>query len=124
MKLKRGDIVYCELDGVKSEQCGTRPVVIVSNQLANIYSPVVIACPITSSAKSKIKKLPTHVHINENDIKKKKCKIESSVILCEQIRSISRHRILSQPIARVGEETLEIIEKSMLIAVGCHRYII
>jgi mRNA interferase MazF len=124
MELKRGDVLYCELDGIKSEQSGVRPIVVVSNQLANIYSPVIIGCPLTTSVKAKQKKLPTHVVLHNDDIERVTGKIETSIVLCEQIRSISRHRILSQPIARLKEEPLKMVEKSMLIAVGCHRYIV
>jgi mRNA interferase MazF len=124
MELKRGDILYCELDGIKSEQSGVRPIVIVSNQLANIYSPVIIGCPLTTSTRAKEKKLPTHVVLHEDDIEQVAGIIETSVVLCEQIRVISKHRFLSQPIARLKEETLKMVEKSMLIAVGCHRYIL
>jgi mRNA interferase MazF len=123
MELKRGDILYCELDGIKSEQSGVRPIVIVSNQLANIYSPVIIVCPLTTSVKAKQKKLPTHVVIYEDDMERVAGNIETSIVLCEQIRSISKHRILSKPIARLKEETLKIVEKSMLIAIGCTLYI-
>lgn len=123
MELKRGDILYCELDGIKSEQSGKRPIVIVSNQLANIFSPVIIGCPLTTSTKAKQKKLPTHVVLHENDWEQVSGTIEISVVLCEQIRSISKHRILSQPIARLKEETVNLVEKSLLKAIGCHRYI-
>ncbi|MDR7074741.1 type II toxin-antitoxin system PemK/MazF family toxin [Fictibacillus barbaricus] len=124
MQLKRGDILYCELDGIKSELYGVRPVVVVSNQLANRYSPVIIGCPLTTSIRTKQKKLPTHVLLNEDDVEQLSGIIETSVILCEQIRGISKQRIISQPIARLNEETLKIVEKSMLIAIGCHQYII
>lgn len=41
--IKRGDIYYAELNPViGSEQGGTRPVLIISNDTGNRYSPTVI----------------------------------------------------------------------------------
>ena len=44
--IKRGDIYYAELNPViGSEQGGTRPVLIISNNIGNRYSPTVIIRP-------------------------------------------------------------------------------
>jgi mRNA interferase MazF len=119
LEIKRGDIIYCELDGISSEQQGVRPVVIVSNEFANIYSPVLICCPITTSPKTRKKRLPTHVPFEDKDVTRKTKEIENSIVLCEQIRAISRDRIISPPIGRLADEALKLVEKSMLIAIGC-----
>ena len=70
-KIKRGDIYYANLNPViGSEQGGTRPVLIISNDVGNKYSPTVIVAPITSRIHTKAK-LPTHtlilslIHISE-----------------------------------------------------------
>ena len=48
-KIKRGDIYYANLNPViGSEQGGTRPVLIISNDVGNKHSPTVIVAPITS----------------------------------------------------------------------------
>lgn len=54
--IKRGDIYYAELNPViGSEQGGTRPVLIISNNIGNRYSPTVIIAAITSrQTKSKL----------------------------------------------------------------------
>ena len=42
-KIKRGDIYYANLNPViGSEQGGTRPVLIISNDVGNKYSPTII----------------------------------------------------------------------------------
>ena len=47
--IKRGDIYYAELNPViGSEQGGTRPVLIISNDIGNRHSPTVIVAAITS----------------------------------------------------------------------------
>ena len=49
LTIKRGDIYYAELNPViGSEQGGTRPVLIISNDIGNKHSPTVIIAPITS----------------------------------------------------------------------------
>ena len=46
--IKRGDIFYAELNPViGSEQGGTRPVLIISNDIGNRHSPTVIIAAIT-----------------------------------------------------------------------------
>ena len=47
--IKRGDVFYAELNPVVgSEQGGTRPVLIISNNTGNRHSPTVIIAAITS----------------------------------------------------------------------------
>ena len=50
MKIERGDILMVNLGQVPgtSLQSGIRPVVVVSNNKANTYSPVVTVVPFTS----------------------------------------------------------------------------
>ena len=56
----RGEIYQAALDPVLgSEQGGTRPVLIVQNNLGNRYSPTVIALAMTSRTGKA--RLPTHI---------------------------------------------------------------
>ena len=54
--MKRGDVYYADLSPVVgSEQGGTRPVLILQNNIGNKYSPTVIVAAITSKiGKSKV----------------------------------------------------------------------
>ena len=62
--IKRGDIYYAELNPViGSEQGGTRPVLIISNDIGNKHSPTVIIAAITSRVHTKAK-LPTHTPVS------------------------------------------------------------
>ena len=55
----RGDLYYADLGhGIGSEQKGTRPVVIIQNNVGNKHSPTVIIAAVTSKANVKAK-LPT-----------------------------------------------------------------
>ena len=61
-EIQRGDVFYADLSPVKgSEQDGTRPVLVIQNDVGNKYSTTVIIAPITSSIKKK--GLPTHVQL-------------------------------------------------------------
>ena len=54
--IKRGDIFYADLNPVVgSEQGGTRPVLIISNDIGNRYSPTVIVAAITSRVHTNIR---------------------------------------------------------------------
>ena len=54
--IRRGDIYYADLNPViGSEQGGTRPVLIISNDTGNKYSPTVIIAAITSRVRKKKK---------------------------------------------------------------------
>ena len=88
LTIKRGDIYYAELNPViGSEQGGTRPVLIISNDIGNKHSPTVIIAPITSRVHTKAK-LPTHTLIKDFDGLDK-----NSIILFEQIRTIDKQRL-------------------------------
>jgi len=81
MEYKRGEIYFADLDefGVGSEQVGTRPVLIVQNNIGNRFSPTVIVACITSNLLKT--NIPTHV------------RWEESLILCEQIKTIDKARL-------------------------------
>ena len=86
--IKRGDIYYADLNPVVgSEQGGTRPVLVISNDIGNKHSPTVIIAAITSRVRKK-KKLPTHLYLEQ---------IEglpaNSIILFEQLRTIDKKRL-------------------------------
>ena len=69
--IKRGDIYYADLiPVVGSEQGGTRPVLVISNDIGNKHSPTVIIAAITSRVRKK-KKLPTQSFEEKHCLQKK-----------------------------------------------------
>ena len=63
--VKRGDVFFADLSPViGSEQGGTRPVLIIQNDIGNRFSPTVIVAAITAQIQKA--KLPTHVEIKAN----------------------------------------------------------
>lgn len=114
MNINRGDIFYASLEEntVGSEQNGIRPVLILQNNIGNIYSPTVIIAPITSKTKVKAK-LPTHIFI-KGDVKKLP---KNSLVLLEQIRVIDKERLRSYVSSLNSKEMLE-VDKGIIISLG------
>lgn len=112
MVVRRGEIYYAELNPViGSEQGGTRPVLVVQNDIGNQYSPTTIVVAITSQISKG--KLPTHVEIRAERSGLEK----DSVILTEQIRTIDKRR-LKQKVAFLDEEILRKVNHALEISLG------
>ena len=116
MIVKRGDIFYADLSPViGSEQGGTRPVLVVQNDIGNRYSPTVIVAAITSQINKA--KLPTHIEISAEEYGLAK----DSVILLEQIRTIDKKR-LREKIDHLSDELMEKVDNSLGISFGLEEY--
>ena len=110
--IRRGDIYYADLNPViGSEQGGTRPVLIISNDIGNKHSPTVIIAAITSRVHTK-KKLPTHLYLGQ---------IEglpaNSIVLFEQLRTIDKKR-LREHIGMLDSQQIITADKALLISLG------
>jgi len=96
--IRYGDVVWVDLGEVYgSEQGGTRPALIISNDKNNLHSPIVNIVPISSSKYKRDSKayLPTHVLISPEESGVTGIKRES-VAMCEQARPIDKSRILDK----------------------------
>ena len=110
--IKRGDIFYAELNPViGSEQGGTRPVLVISNNTGNRHSPTVIIAPITSRTHTKAK-LPT-----QNEVKDFEKLYKDSIILLEQIRTIDKQR-LKQYIGMMPDNVMARVDKALAISIS------
>ncbi len=109
--MRRGEIYLADLsNNVGSVQQGTRPVLIVQNDIGNQYSPVTMACPLTTRSKTP---LATHVLLSPQD-----CGIlKDSTVLCEQIICIDRQQIRKK-LGEVDKEKMKIINEKLLISIG------
>lgn len=75
---KQGDIVFLDFNPTRGhEQAGIRPAVVVSTNIFNQYTKMVIVCPITSNNKE----FPTHYKLEDS-------KNVNGSVLCEHVRSI------------------------------------
>lgn len=93
---------------VKGIQNDGRPVVLISNNAANRFSPAVTVIPLTTATK---KDLPTHVKILMEDGK------TISTALCEQIRTISTE-LLTNYIGTLDDTKMTEIEIAILTTLG------
>jgi mRNA interferase MazF len=110
--VKRGDIFYADIgSGKGSEQTGSRPVLIIQNDVGNKHSPTVIAAMITSKLSKA--KLPTHVEIKPEESGLAK----DSVILLEQIRTIDKKR-LERKVGHVNDRIMREINTALAISIG------
>ncbi|MDD4753630.1 MAG: type II toxin-antitoxin system PemK/MazF family toxin [Desulfitobacteriaceae bacterium] len=112
MIIKRGEVFYAELKPVQgSEQGGTRPVLVVQNDIGNQYSPTTIILAITSQINKA--KLPTHV-----ELPREKTGLErDSVILAEQVRTIDKSR-LQHKVTVLSNDIMEKVNKALEISLG------
>ena len=86
LKFQRGDIYFIRLgSGTGSEQSGTRPAVILQNDVGNDYSPTLIVATLTSKTEKKAAQ-PTHCLVEPE-------KLEPSIVQAEQIFTIDKSRI-------------------------------
>ena len=112
MTVKRGDIFYADLSPVVgSEQGGTRPVLIVQNDMGNRHSPTVIAAAITSQMNKA--KLPTHIELTGRNVGLTK----DSVVLLEQIRTIDKRR-LREHMGRLDAAMMNQVDNAIAVNFG------
>ncbi len=112
MEIKRGEIVLAELEPVKgSEQGGTRPVLIIQNDVSNNFSPTVIIAPITSSGQEK--EYPADVFISKQDSRLNK----DSKVLLNQIRTIDKRRIVNK-ISFLDSFYMDKVDMAIKISLG------
>ncbi len=110
----RGDMYYADLgEGIGSEQKGSRPVLIIQNNLGNKYSPTVITAAISGKGGVKAK-LPTHYYLDAVRGLK-----TPSVVLLEQIRTLDKRR-LDKYIGRLPDKHIKGINRALAISVGLY----
>ena len=115
MEIKRGDIFYVDLGEIQKQtniQAGIRPALILSNDIGNEFSPIIIASPLTS--KIKRRDIPTHVELTKD----KENGLEfNSMVLLEQIITIDKNKMFGK-IGTVCEKDLENVNKGLEISLG------
>ena len=101
---KRGEVYWVDLDPVPGgETQNTRPCLIVSNDVGNEFSEVVMVAPITSKVKN-VYPFEVKAVINEKTAK----------IMLNQCRAIDKSR-LSKKIGKVSLETMQMVEEAIKI---------
>ena len=113
--LRRGDIVRVRLDPVEgSEQAGDRPGLVISPDLINQHSPVVLVAPITSKKTEKIYPFEALIEASADGLPQR------SKVLLMQLRALDKRRIVGQ-YGAVDAPTLERVDTALRIATGLTR---
>ena len=105
----RGELYYADLDPVFGhEQGGTRPVLVLQNDVGNYYSPTLI---VTAATRRTFKKpsQPTHVVLDDAE------GLEPSLFMLEVIRTIDKRRVRSY-VGRLTEEQMEQIDAALRVS--------
>jgi len=110
--IRRGDIYYADLDpAVGSEQAGSRPILIIQNNIGNLHGPTVIVTALTHHADQKTQ-LPTHCVLKGV----RGLKFES-VVLGEQIRTLDKRR-LTEFVGRLNRKTMRKVDHVIKVSLG------
>jgi mRNA interferase MazF len=109
--IRRGQIWICDLpDMGGSIQKFKRPMLVISNNLANLHSPVIHLCPISSkTAKSNF---PTHVKIGMDSGLNL-----PSIALVEQSMLLSKSSLINK-VAECSEGVMDAVDRAIGIQFG------
>jgi mRNA interferase MazF len=111
----RGEIWQADLGaGRGHEQSGQRPVLVVSDDSFNAgLAGLVMTVPLTSKL-GKSKKIPAHIRVDppEGGLK------TPSVILCDQLRTVSKARLGNAAWGAVSAANLAEVEKALRVLLG------
>lgn len=111
IEVRRKGIYWANIDGnIGSEQGGKcYPVICLSNDIGNKFSPTIIVAFITSKLDKP--KLPTHVSIEGYGLPK------NSVALLEQVRTIDKRRLVGY-VGTIDEITMKRIDNAKNISMS------
>ncbi|MFP5519896.1 MAG: type II toxin-antitoxin system PemK/MazF family toxin [Bdellovibrionia bacterium] len=111
MKIERGDIFLADLDPTRgSEIQKTRPVIVVTNDLANIHSRIITVIPITSQRLDKVFR-------HELYLGQPKGMDKESKALVDQIRAIDKTR-LKQKLSSLTKKQIEDLNNRIALHLG------
>ena len=110
--MMRGDVYDARLSPTEgSEQAGMRPVIIVSRNAINQYSPVIVVVPLTDAANLK-RTYPSDVLIRQPE----GGLTLDSVALTGQVRAIAKTRLLRQRGA-LSSEVVEQVVRALRVTI-------
>lgn len=107
-KLKFGQIRYVQLDPEFAKQGGTRPAIVIQNNIGCEYSPRVWVIPLTSRVeKAKEKHLPMHVFVKKTETNGLKT---DSIAVTEQAQFVLK--------SNISKNTVGVADPKVLRACG------
>lgn len=115
---QRGDIWFADLDphAGTSVQGGCRPVLVISNDIGNTYAETLNVLPMTRQLKKP--DLPCHTELDPEIITDKHQMMDNSMILAEQITTISKDQLRNY-VGRVEDRSLlDSVDNAVSVQLG------
>jgi mRNA interferase MazF len=113
MSVRRGDVVIVELNPTQgSEQRGTRPCLVVQNDVGNANAPTTIVVPFTTSFGERLYPFEVLVSAEECALR------EDSVALCSQIRTISIEHRITENLGSIPQARMDEVETALEYSLG------
>ncbi len=109
---KRGDLVQVQLSPViGSEQAGKRPALVISPDVINEHSPVILIAPLTSKKTERVYPFEVLIEPPEGGV------TQRSKVMLTHLRGVDKRRI-SEIYGRVSAETMHRVEEALKVATG------
>ncbi len=106
---KRGEIWLVEFDPkVGHEQGGTRPALILQNNIGNQYGSTTIVAAMTTN----LREMPVHVLLDKKDGVEKNC-----MLMLEQIHTIDKKRLVKK-LGQINEQKFSEIFNAVMYSLG------
>jgi len=113
MQVSRGDVVIVELDPTRgSEQRGTRPCLVVQNDVGNRNASTTIVVPFTTSFGDEL--YPFEVLVSEDEAPLR----ADSVALCSQVRTVSIAERIRENLGSIPDSRLSDIDAALEYSLG------
>jgi mRNA interferase MazF len=106
-------VVVVELDPTRgSEQRGTRPCLVVQNDVGNENAPTTVTVPFTASFGDELYPFEVLVAASECPLR------EDSVALCSQIRTVSIEHRVAERLGSIPDERMEQVDRALEYSLG------
>lgn len=113
MQVRRGDVVVTELDPTRgSEQRGTRPCLVVQNDVGNQNAPTTVVVPFTTSFGERLYPFEVLVEAGECPLR------EDSVALCSQIRTVSVEHRIREVLGSIPADRMDEVDTALEYSLG------
>ncbi|CAM2931928.1 type II toxin-antitoxin system PemK/MazF family toxin [Halobacterium salinarum] len=113
MQVRRGDVVVVELDPTRgSEQQGTRPCLVVQNDVGNDNAPTTIVAPFTTSFGDELYPFEVFVGADESPLR------EDSVAMCSQLRTVSIEHRVRENLGSIPDDRLPELNSALGYSLG------
>lgn len=113
MEVRRGDVVVVELDPTEgSEQRGTRPCLVVQNDVGNRSAPTTIVAPFTTSFGDDTYPFEVLIQAEDGPLR------EASVALCSQLRTVSIEHRITEKLGSIPDDRLDDVDSALEYSLG------